>query len=445
MIVSGKNKIVFLLVVLSIQAKIPLIAQTVWSEVNFNKQAVYVGEPMEVTISVYTSTWFTKGVDLGNIKVNGAFTTYFRPVSTSIKKQGKTYAGVQLIYNVFPYDDEDLEFPSLRIQVETPPEGGFKGEKKTLTTKVREIKVKPVPPGYDIEKWMVANGLNVTDHWSNNLQSLKVGDVLQRTIRISVDGSMAELIPPVKWDSINGVSIYPSRSDINNQRGKTGISASRTETMRFLLEKEGEVTFPEMVFSWYNPVNKKLYKRTLKLLTVNVQANPDLGVLTTIRDSLNTVQQQNATTEESHQSVFGLSPMQLLLVILVVIAMVIILVHYLSRFYKNLKEKQERYRQSEAYFFHRFITLASKGDGGLALNALYRWIDELQLKEPTINCFIEEYGDSLMLADFEAIEAKGVQKSFSIKLHSRSWKRARNNYLKGNEIKQKHIAWINPG
>ena len=430
--------------VLFILFKIPLVAQTVWSEVNFNKQAVYVGEPMEVIISVYTSTWFTKGVDLGNIKVNGAFTTYFRPVSTSIKKQGKTYAGVRLIYNVFPYDDEDLEFPSLKIQVETPLEGGFKGEKKTLTTKARNIKVKPVPPGYDREKWMVAKGMTVSDQWSNSLQSLKVGDVLQRTIRISVDGSMAELIPPVKWDSIKWVSLYPARGDINNQRGKTGISASRTETMRFLLEKEGEVTFPEMVFSWYNPVNKKLYKRTLKLLTVNVQANPDLGVLTTIRDSLNTVQQQNATTEESKQTVLGLSPMQLLLAIIVVIALMIIFVIYLKRFYKNLKEKQERYRQSEAYFFNRFIALASKKDGGLTVNAMYRWIDELHLKEPNVSFFIKEYGDSIMQKDFDAINANVSQESSSIKLHTRSWKRARNNYLNRYELKQKHIAWINP-
>ena len=101
-------------------------SQTVWSEVNLNKQAVYVGEPVEVSITVYTSTWFTRGIDPGNIKVNGAFTVYFRPVTTSFQRDGQNYAGVQLIYNVFPYSEKDIVFPSLDIAVETPPEGDYK-------------------------------------------------------------------------------------------------------------------------------------------------------------------------------------------------------------------------------------------------------------------------------------------------------------------------------
>ena len=54
-----------------------------FSDVKLNQGSVYVGQPVKVTVLVYTSTWFTRGVDPGNIKVNGAFTVYFRSVSSS--------------------------------------------------------------------------------------------------------------------------------------------------------------------------------------------------------------------------------------------------------------------------------------------------------------------------------------------------------------------------
>ncbi len=75
-------------------------AQKLWSEVELNRSSVYVGQPIQVTVKVYTSTWFTEGVNPGNVKVNGAFTVYFRSVSVSKKEAGKTIAGVEMIFNV---------------------------------------------------------------------------------------------------------------------------------------------------------------------------------------------------------------------------------------------------------------------------------------------------------------------------------------------------------
>jgi hypothetical protein len=80
---------------------------SIFSQVTVNKNNVYVGEAVEVTIGIYTSTWFTQSVDIGNISVNGAFSVYFRSVSTVKKIKGKSYAGVQFIYNVFPFENQD--------------------------------------------------------------------------------------------------------------------------------------------------------------------------------------------------------------------------------------------------------------------------------------------------------------------------------------------------
>ena len=265
---------------------------SVWSqghlftEVRLNKSSVYVGEPVEVTVSVFTSTWFTKGVDLQNIKVNGAFTVYFRSLSTSKQINGKTYAGVEMYYNIFPYDDEDIGFPSLEINVETPDDGGYKGVAHIVKTKSKNISVKPVPVGFNKSEWLVTSVLQVQESWSGDLSKVKVGDVLVRKITRKASGTVSELMPPIVWDTLPGVSLYPYRSEVENQKTKTDISASRSDVIRYLFEKEGEITIPQKELTWWNPVQNKLYKRTLKAQKIQVAPNPDLGMIASIRDSL---------------------------------------------------------------------------------------------------------------------------------------------------------------
>ena len=254
---QAKHIIILLLL---FQATIGFAQNNVVSEVSINRRSVYLGQPVEVSVGIFTPTWFTKGVNFGNIKVNGAFTIYFRSVSTSKKINGKNYAGVVAIYNVFPYDDEDLVFPSLEMVVETPDEGGFKGIKRSVKTKSRDIVVKAVPNGYNANDWLVANNVSVNESWQGDLKTVKVGDVIQRSVYRKAYGTVSELIPPVFWDSIQGVSIYPSRSSINTEKTKTSISATRTESVRYLFEKEGTVTLPEITITWWNPNQNKLLK-----------------------------------------------------------------------------------------------------------------------------------------------------------------------------------------
>ena len=280
-----------------------------FSEVSIDRSKVYVGEPVEVSIGIYTSTWFTKGVNFGNIKVNGAFTVYFRSVSSSKQVNGKNYAGVVAIYNVFPYDNKDLIFPSLEFTVETPNEGDSKGVKRVVKTKARNISVKAVPNNYDQDEWLVSSSVSVRESWQGDVKNVKIGNVIQRTIYRKAFGTVSELIPPVKWDSIQGVSVYPTRAEINSEKSKTSISASRSDGVRYLFEKEGTVTLPEITVTWWNPRQNKLFKRTLKEKMIRVLANPDLGMLESVKDSLALYNQgiDTETSAEEELKILGLS------------------------------------------------------------------------------------------------------------------------------------------
>lgn len=425
-----------------------LPAQKLWSEVKLNRSSTYVGQPVEVRITVFTSTWFTSGVDLGNIKVNGAFTVYFRPVSKTIRIDGQTYAGVEQVYHVFPYSEDDIVFPSLNIQVETPPEGEYKGVVRSIKSAEKPIRVKPVPPSFDREQWLVTTGLQVTDNWSGNTRQVKVGDVLQRRITRTASSTVSELIPPIAWDSLPDVSLYPARNSVQNNKTRTAFSATRTETMRYLFEKEGTVTIPEIVFTWYHPYQEQLYKRTLKAITFDVQANPDLGILESIRDSL--AAQQAAETplevEETPLTILGLSLKQFLAAVVLGIPAAYLLFLLFRKVIRYIKRRRERYRHSEGFYFRRFIAAARKKDREKIISSLYRWIDELNLAEPSIYYFTKKYGTPALSKHVRNLENQWRDKQALEPIDLRAWKIARQKYRENQSNSAVPIEhqWINP-
>jgi hypothetical protein len=423
------------------------LAQGVFSTVSANKNEVYVGEPVQITVSVFTPTWFTKGVDIGNIKVNGAFSVYFRSLSTSRKINGQTYAGVQLFYNVFPFEEQDIVIPALSFEVETPAVGGYKGIRRKVQTKETVIRNKPIPPDIDPGQWFVSGGMTVRENWKGNLNSVKVGDVLERTITRNANNTVAELIPPVIWDSIASVSLYPIRPIVNTNKGKLAISATRTDGVKYLFEEEGDIILPDIEFSWWNPSQNKYLKRTIKGRTISVKPNPDLGILRTIKDSL-AVKQEVLNAEEDEKEAktyFGLPLKQFLILLAVLCIVVYLLIRYLLKARKVLIRKREEYRASESYAFRRFLSVANSEEPGKTISALYGWIGHLGLKEPTLRELAIACDSKELMFEIETIEGVLIDKNKGrLPINKKLWQRSRNKLIKIEQEVPSVTDWINP-
>ena len=424
--VNGKIKydLIFILLLIT---QLSLAQGHLFSRIKTDENLVFIGEPVEVKVSVFTSTWFTKGVDPGNVKVEGAFTLFFRSVNSTERINGKTYAGVEMIFNVFPYEEKDIIFPSLEINVESPDEGTSKGVARVIKTESRKIVVKPVPPNIDRKSWIVASYVTVSQKWNGNLKQVKVGDVLERKISRVIQGQVAELIPPVDWDTVPGVSNYAVRGELVNNKSKTDISASRTDGVKYLFEKEGEIVIPEYVVTWWNPQLKKLQKYTVKETVVNVLPNSNLGMLASIRDSLQEISAETSETADIKKefSFLGMNWKQLVLALLVLILMIYVLVKVILKLKKVIVIRKENYRKSELFYFRKFEKANLQNNSSLSLPALYRWIDQLNLPEPTITFLINNYGTAEMILKNKATGKKEVNTI----LNKKEWRAVRLNVI----------------
>lgn len=328
-----------------------LIGQSLISYVTVNPNNAYIGQPIELKVSVYSSTWFTSGIDVGNIKVDGALTVFFRSVSNTKTFNNKSHAGVDFYYNLFPTKDGIIEIPSLTINVESPKEGDYKGIKKSIKTKPKKVTVKGVPLGYDPNNWLVATYLSVNQNWSQSLSSIKVGDVVKRTITRNAGSTLSEFIPSTKSDSISGISIYPNRSKVNTTKTKTSVSARRIETSNYLFEKEGEITIPSIEYVYWNSSNKRFYRKHLDSIVVNVKPNADLEMLASIKKSLQKEKIKEEETEDKPFLILGLEPLEFAKYLLILIVLALILFWIVKKIFFQIKTKYNRYINSEAYAF----------------------------------------------------------------------------------------------
>jgi hypothetical protein len=430
-----------------------LFSQNLITYVSLNTKEAYIGQPVKLTVSVYSSTWFTSGIDVGNIQIDGALTVFFRSLSNSKDFSGRKHAGVEFYYNIFPTQQGEITIPSLSINVESPKPGDFKGIKRTITTKPKTLKVKNIPYGYDPNNWLVATSLNVKQKWSSSLSEIKVGNVVQRTIRRSAGGTLSEFIPATYWDSISGISIYPKRPQLNTIKSKTAVSSNRSETVSYLFEKEGEFILPKMEYMYWNSRTKKFYKKQIDSVVILVQPNADLAMLASIKKSLQKEQIEEIEAEDTPFLIFGLTPKSFLQYFVIGLIVLFLLFIILKRVISFAKFKYNTYLNSEAYAFTKVEKAIKKNDYRLFLDLTPSWFNLLKPGNNSLQNLVKESGSSELenvLKHIDKItfslEKTADKQSYSLLLQE--LKLMRRNYFKQQTKKHtltlKNGKWLNP-
>ncbi|OBQ52240.1 BatD family protein [Tamlana sp. s12] len=426
--------------------------QNLISYITTNTTEAYIGQPIHLTVSVYSSTWFTSGIDVGNIQIDGALTVYFRSVSNSRTFSGKNYSGVSFYYNVFPTKQGDITIPSLSIHVESPKVGGFKGIKHVVKTKPKTIHVKDIPLGYSLNNWLVSNSLNINQKWSMPLSDIKVGDVLQRTIHRSAAGTVSEFLPATTWDSIPGVSTYPKRAKVNTTKSKTSVSASRTETVSYLFEKEGEVMIPTLEYVYWNPNSKRFYRKHIDSVMISVKPNADLKMLATIKKSLQKEAEGTAEAEEKPFLIFGLTPKTFIEYLVGILLIIFILIKGIKYSIPVYKRRRRAYLNSENYAFAEVKNKLKHKNYYEFIAASHVWIKKLQPKFESLHDLgtlpmFKNLNETLNQINRETFNKTQVNSKLYQDLLSQLIT-GRKNYLKYLKASQKASVksdkWLNP-
>ena len=363
---------------LGISAKI--LGQSCFARVSLDRNNVYVQQPFKITITILTATWYTAPLDFDNIQIPNAFILPFDQTAPGMYTvNNKQYAGLQFYFIAFPYKSGKFTVPSINIVATTPPEGSSESRKITIKTSSIQFTVKPVPESIKNDSWFVAKNVSISERWSKPLQHLKVGDVLERTITINAGGTLPQFIPELPDEKLDFASTYPQDADLDDTRNEYDANGRRTQTTIYLLEKEGDFIVPEIKINWWNPNNSKVYSKTASAGKIHVEPNPNLGMLTTIRDSLAGVQTilTKKTPKKEIAKIFGMNWYWFTGLALISILLLYIILRLVLRLISSLRIAIRKYSASEIYWFRRFMKsqLVSRN----LIKNVYVWWDRKEI------------------------------------------------------------------
>ena len=356
-----------------------------FAQVTLDRQSVYVQQPFRVTITVLTASWYTAPLEFDAIQIPSAFILPFEKTTPGMfTVSGKRYAGLQFYFIVFPYQPGAFVIPPIHIIAHTPPAGSSTGKKVAIQTTGQAFTVKPVPASGKEERWFVAKSVTVSQRWNKSLQRLKVGDVLSRTIVIDASGTLPQFIPPLERDSVSFAGCYLRSAEMRDERDDYDANGRLTQTEIYLLEKEGDFELPAIAVSWWNPLTGKMYVRSAAAERIHIAANPDLGMLTTLKDSLEARHPVvvGGAAPAGPPTIFGMAWYWVVLVPLGGAWMLYFLVRWMVAGCTLYRKKHAIYLTSERYAFRRLMRAPLQL--GPFFRALYGWWDRVD--QPGKSC-----------------------------------------------------------
>jgi len=148
-------------------------------------------------------------------------------------------------------------------------------QRMQLKTKALEINVKPIPDKLSYDEFLPARKVTLKESWSSPTGSIRVGDAITRTIAISVDGQLPQLIPALKLVTVKGLKQYQDNANFSEYRNKAGVVGSRVEKYALIATTQGEYRLPAIKIKWWNTKSNKFEtvsvpERTFKVLASNV-------------------------------------------------------------------------------------------------------------------------------------------------------------------------------
>lgn len=391
-----------LLLFWAVELKAQKIDAFATARVNTNR--VVVEQPIKVTIKAYSSTWFAQPLSFQNLQVDGAYVQSFKRTVGSIEYvNGKKYAALEFYYVLFPYASGEIVFPELTLTTSIPPENDYRGQPVTLKTKPITITVDPPPAEADADRWLVATNASIRNQWSVDLNTLKVGEVINRRITINASGTLPTFIDEPRIEDIPFGSIYTSEPQFVDTRDDKSVNGRRIDNYSYLLEEVGEFIIPEIEITWWNPYVGQFYKRKLPEYKLIVGENPEMSSLQQLKDSLNALNPSIAIEEEEMEA--GVDWLKLAKRIWVVLffvfklGIVLAIIRYLIKW---IAKKRITYAGSEAYWFNKMMR---QKDAKELLNHIYKWMEKSKFRSNyTIASAVEN--DTLLQENLQTLKKK---------------------------------------
>jgi hypothetical protein len=153
------------------------------------------------------------------------------------------------------------------------------GQLKRLRSKAVEVNVKAAPATVNLQDWLPASDLQLTETWSEDIHQLKSGEPVTRTITIEAEGLTGVQLPDLSIAEVKGLKQYPDKPVVEDKPGSNGITGVKQIKVALIPSSGGDYTLPEINLQWWNTKTGKTQVATIpqSVITATGEARPDIG------------------------------------------------------------------------------------------------------------------------------------------------------------------------
>ncbi len=121
------------------------------------------------------------------------------------------------------------------------------------------LKVKPIPASYPVDAvWLPAKSLQLDEQWGAISDNLRVGDTLNRQIRLQVNGLRVSQLPDPVWPQETGLRLYADPIQQNEHLLDQSIQSIKIQDTVAVIQQEGELTSRAISLPWWNTTTDQL-------------------------------------------------------------------------------------------------------------------------------------------------------------------------------------------
>jgi hypothetical protein len=366
-------------------------------------QRVVVGQKATLLVTVLAPNYMPTPPTIPDFQVHNAVTRSLGSVNQVDQREGVTYAGVQYEFAVFPQEPGLYAISDQKITVtyaNDPPQS------RTVSTALPRIAFEAFIPdaAQDLDPFVAATALTMTQEMKQSSQGLKVGDSVTRTLTVKADGTPAMLLPVATFAKIDGLAVYPGQPAVqdNFDRRTSAVSTARVDEATYMLEKAGDFTLPAIEFAWWNVRDGKIERAHADAVVLHVAENPALHESGSIGGK--------EAKRDWHVYLDWIFDHLLLsvVVLLTLIAAAWVAPHTVRTLRRRIALKRGEYLNSEAWSFAQLRAAGRRRDPEKIYRALLDWLERFGAGKPleTIGAFKQSAQDAELDHEIALIEAR---------------------------------------
>jgi hypothetical protein len=187
--------------------------------------------------------------------------------------QGERYNVVERKYAVFPQASGKLTLPEVVFTGVMEDMNSFFGNGKRIRIKGQALSFNVLQPPSTFAGawWLPAQSVRISETWSPDPPTFRVGEPITRTITLSAEGLTAAQLPELPQPILTRAKLYPDQPQTSNTPSAQGIRGEKTEKLAIVPTQPGDMTLPELTIHWWNTQTNHMETATLPARTVHVE------------------------------------------------------------------------------------------------------------------------------------------------------------------------------